>query len=47
MGVDLNIYKWAEAIRKSANPRANQIAADRIIRYAKIVLTIHLPSMGA
>ena len=43
MGVYLSIYKLAEAIRKSANPRANQIAADKIIRYAKIVFTIHLP----
>ena len=43
MRVHINIYKLAEAIRKSANPLANQIAADKIIRYAKIVFTIHLP----
>ena len=47
MGVYLSIHKLAEAIRKSANPRANQIAADKIIRYAKIVFTIHLPQVKA
>ena len=43
----LTIHKLAEAIRKSANPRANQIAADRTIRYAKIVFTMYLPYVGA
>ena len=45
--VYLNVYKLAEAIKKSANPRANQIATDRIIRYAKIVLTIYQPKVVA
>ena len=37
----------AEAVRKSANSRANHIAADRIIRYAKIVFTIYPPQARA
>ena len=44
-GIPKCFYKLAEAIKKSANPRANQIAADRIIRYAKIVFTIHQPKV--